>query len=58
LLVDVTDRYDPAVPLAGQTGTHFQSLNVVVEYHGSTGEASVLEVNVPDLPPALVQPDI
>jgi len=59
LLIDVIDSYDPAASLADQTGTHFQSLRVEIEYRGSTGEPHLLEVNAPELSPALmIEPGI
>jgi hypothetical protein len=37
-------------------GTHFRALHLEVAYEDSTGMPDSLEVDAPDLPPALIEP--
>ena len=56
VLVDIVDSYDPVEVLANQLGTHFRALHLEVAYEDSTGMLDSLEVDAPDLPPALIEP--
>jgi hypothetical protein len=58
LMVDVIDSYDPSVTLETQLALHFQSLYLLITYEDFTGNPGSLEIDAPELPPAIIEPGI